>query len=416
MGGTLIKFLVLVLVLFFVLNSIHYEVEGGESISEEEDMEIERQLKILNKTPIKTFHSEFGDVIDCIDIYKQPALDHPALKNHKILLRPDNPPTRHTTEKTSSIIDEPKTSGIRPDGIECPKGTVPIRRTTKEDLIRAKSLTKARNGSNASNYYGEHGAILKLDNGYQQFYGINADISTYQPTVYEDEFSTAHMWVVGNAKDEQLNNIQVGLAVHPTLFGDHRLRMFTYWTADGSYKTGCYNFLCHGYVQIHQYFGPGSKPSRISTYDGGHYVNRFFIYQDRKQKVWWLVFTGDTHVGYWPNSIFSGSLSKGFANGLYWGGITKAGSHVGINPAMGSGHYPDGVYGHSGFFHWVQYVNGFNQIIDLKDTPMDAFVDCQWYNITNLGYTSNGNAIYFGGPGGRCPTLSNPAAKMKMQS
>lgn len=28
--------------------------------------------------------SEDGDIIDCVDIYKQPAFDHPALKNHKI--------------------------------------------------------------------------------------------------------------------------------------------------------------------------------------------------------------------------------------------------------------------------------------------------------------------------------------------
>ena len=30
------------------------------------------------------FQSEDGDIIDCIDIYKQPAFNHPALKNHKI--------------------------------------------------------------------------------------------------------------------------------------------------------------------------------------------------------------------------------------------------------------------------------------------------------------------------------------------
>lgn len=28
--------------------------------------------------------SEDGDIIDCVDINKQPAFDHPLLKNHKI--------------------------------------------------------------------------------------------------------------------------------------------------------------------------------------------------------------------------------------------------------------------------------------------------------------------------------------------
>ncbi|KAL5993920.1 hypothetical protein ACLOJK_038277 [Asimina triloba] len=33
---------------------------------------------------IKTIKGPNGDVIDCVDIYKQPAFDHPALKNHTI--------------------------------------------------------------------------------------------------------------------------------------------------------------------------------------------------------------------------------------------------------------------------------------------------------------------------------------------
>ncbi|KAF8379158.1 hypothetical protein HHK36_028587 [Tetracentron sinense] len=48
------------------------------------DMELERQLKLINKTTLKTIQTEYGDVIDCIDIQKQLAFDHPLLKNHKI--------------------------------------------------------------------------------------------------------------------------------------------------------------------------------------------------------------------------------------------------------------------------------------------------------------------------------------------
>lgn len=122
-------------------------------------------------------------------------------------------------KKTTPINnDEPKTSEIKAYGIECPEGAVPIRRTTKEDLIRAKSFTKARNDSNVSNNFGQQHAILRLDNGYQQFYGVNG------------EFTTAHIIIVGSGKNEQLNNIQVGLAVHPHVLGDHLTRMFIYWT------------------------------------------------------------------------------------------------------------------------------------------------------------------------------------------
>ncbi|KAL0545529.1 hypothetical protein IC582_015415 [Cucumis melo] len=47
-------------------------------------LQIENKLKLLNKPSIKTIYSEDGDVIGCVDIYKQPAFDHPLLKNHTI--------------------------------------------------------------------------------------------------------------------------------------------------------------------------------------------------------------------------------------------------------------------------------------------------------------------------------------------
>ncbi|KAG9440243.1 hypothetical protein H6P81_020408 [Aristolochia fimbriata] len=59
-------------------------VEEGGTSSEEEDVELERQLKILNNPAIKTINTEYGDIFDCVDIHKQPTFDHPSLKNHKI--------------------------------------------------------------------------------------------------------------------------------------------------------------------------------------------------------------------------------------------------------------------------------------------------------------------------------------------
>ncbi|KAH7658460.1 Neprosin domain-containing protein, partial [Dioscorea alata] len=55
----------------------------------EEDLELERQLKLLNKPAIKTI-VENGDIFDCVDIYKQPAFDHPSLKDHKLQHTPYN--------------------------------------------------------------------------------------------------------------------------------------------------------------------------------------------------------------------------------------------------------------------------------------------------------------------------------------
>ncbi|TQD80131.1 hypothetical protein C1H46_034338 [Malus baccata] len=47
-------------------------------------LEVHKKLKLLNKPGVKTIKSEDGDIVDCVHIYKQPAFDHPALRNHKI--------------------------------------------------------------------------------------------------------------------------------------------------------------------------------------------------------------------------------------------------------------------------------------------------------------------------------------------
>ncbi|CAF1921010.1 unnamed protein product [Brassica napus] len=61
-------------ILCFFYNGVH----GTASL------EIDMKLKALNKPELKTIKSEDGDIIDCVDIYKQPAFDHPALRNHKL--------------------------------------------------------------------------------------------------------------------------------------------------------------------------------------------------------------------------------------------------------------------------------------------------------------------------------------------
>nr|XP_027064354.1 uncharacterized protein LOC113690579 [Coffea arabica] len=46
---------------------------------------IKEALSRSNKIPLKSIKSPDGDIIDCIHIYRQPAFDHPLLKNHTIL-------------------------------------------------------------------------------------------------------------------------------------------------------------------------------------------------------------------------------------------------------------------------------------------------------------------------------------------
>ncbi|XP_026420249.1 uncharacterized protein LOC113316245 [Papaver somniferum] len=138
--ATLSKLLNMFIVLNMMICIQHLVVSGRRiSIEEEEDIEIQEQLKILNKPPIKTIKMSDGEIVDCIDENKQPAFDHPMLKNHKIRSRPSSPP--NDANRGASSSSSRKMVNLR--RVKCPKGTVPIRRTSKEDLIRAKSFMES---------------------------------------------------------------------------------------------------------------------------------------------------------------------------------------------------------------------------------------------------------------------------------
>ncbi|KAF8379089.1 hypothetical protein HHK36_028518 [Tetracentron sinense] len=369
---------------------------------QEEDMELERQLKLINKPPLKTIETEYGDVIDCIDIHKQLAFDHPLLKNHKIQMRPSFP-LKGMTNEASSTANQIRV-GIKSKG--CPTGSVPIRRTRKEDLIRSKTFASIH--PLAPNASGSHFATLKAlspTNGVDSvLYGAKAYINAYNPRVAADQTSSAQMWIE-NGPFDQINSIQAGWIVSPHLYGDYRTRIFTVWTADGYQKTGCWNILCPGFVQVDKEVFLGEPLTNTSIYNGDQFDMMAYVYKDQVTGNWWFVFTEENiHVGYWPRSIFT-DLAKG-ASQVTWGGRTT-GPPEASSAQMGSGYFPDGNYYHACYFRKIQFVNesyllqGPDEGVtrDIVDKP-----DC--YNLKYYGDQEGnmGHTFLFGGPGGNCGT------------
>ncbi|KAF5468086.1 hypothetical protein F2P56_012267 [Juglans regia] len=69
-----------------------------------------------------------------IDIYKQPAFDHPALRNHTIQMRPSFTIQDETSSTKGDSSPAPALSQTWQKSGSCPEGTVPIRRIRKQDL------------------------------------------------------------------------------------------------------------------------------------------------------------------------------------------------------------------------------------------------------------------------------------------
>ncbi|CAH8265916.1 unnamed protein product [Arabidopsis lyrata] len=294
----------------------------GKEFSHHREVKVQRFLKQLNKPALKSIKSEDGDIIDCVPITSQPAFDHPLLKNHTIQVKPSFVPegegdSTYMKKKTKA------TQVWHKDG-ECPEKTIPIRRTKKEDILRAKSLERfgkknhqysPEDTSSSPNYHHEY-AFMGVRNG--KFYGTKASINIWKPNVADpSEFSLSQTWLVSGVGTSR-NTIEAGWQVYPGMYGDNNPRLFVYWTSDGYQKTGCYNLLCGGFVQTNNQYSVGGSYNTVSEYDGAQLSLNLLIWKDQKTGNWWLKINDNDIIGYWPGSLFN-SLGDG-AIKVEWGG------------------------------------------------------------------------------------------------
>ncbi|XP_009137348.1 uncharacterized protein LOC103861393 isoform X2 [Brassica rapa] len=368
---------------------------------EMEENELVSLLNSINKPAVTSFQTEHGDILDCIDINKQLAFDHPLLKNHTIQLRPGNIP-KWTINNSSS-----KNGGSTPfrqDGISCPFGTVIVKRTTHEDLILSQRLKST--GSKYSTYVTSKDKNIDLtgfhfamaDYGHKN-YGAKVNLSIWEPKVSPTQFSSASMLIAGGSK-EQFQSIRAGWIVYQWLNRNHS-RLYTYWTADGFIKTGCYNTLCPGFVQVSKRVPLGILLEPVSIYDGHQSEVGIVIYKDIVTGNWWL-FVHDEMVGYWPNSLFTKSgLGQGAGLVSYGGEVYSPVNEK--SPSMGSGHFPAEGYTKAA------YVNGF-EVVSNNDSIFSepSFRVMIFANTPKCYRVMPGrgqlrvwfDSLYYGGPGG----------------
>ncbi|XP_028199646.1 uncharacterized protein LOC114384190 [Glycine soja] len=372
-------------VLCLVINNDIHIVHGIQNTLQE-DLELERQLQLINKPHIKSIRTKFGDIIDCIDINKQPAFDHPLLKNHKLQRKPNF--------KTSSV----KNSWARLIfGLEkhqyCPTGTVPIQTITKDDLIRDKLLNSHTSTQSTP---GDHFAEVSLVPGLGPYYGVSGSLSIYNPKVEKDQSSASVLWV----RNEDANRIVLGWHVNPSLYGDDATHIYSRWTRDNYEKTGCFNMQCPGFVQTNKRIYLGTRVDITSIYGGRTIETNVSITQDPITKNWWLNIE-NTNIGYFPIALFSNMAS---AQQGGWGGKTHAPPGA-PSPPMGSGYFPDKSFIHACYFRDVSFKNGSTQNYGSEEYHVNTETDKpSCFGVKYYGNQGRqlGYSLQFGGPGGNC--------------
>ncbi|XP_027192646.1 protein neprosin-like [Cicer arietinum] len=362
---------------------------------------LSNHLQWINKFSLKTIMSPDGDIIDCVLSHKQPAFDHPLLKGQKPLDPPEIPKGHN---QNSNLSDNFQLWSL--SGESCPENTIPIRRIKEEDMYRANSISRFGRKLNYSNLdignKHEHSiAYVTRD----RYYGAKAKINVWAPHVENyNEFSLAQIWILAGTFGKDLNSIEAGWQVNQQLYGDHRPRLFIYWTADAYHRTGCYNLLCSGFVQTNKNIALGASIYPTSSYNGRQYDITLLIWKDTKTRNWWLSYGSENLIGYWPSSLFR--HLKDSATVVEFGGeiINSMSQGTHTSTQMGSGHFAQEGFRKAAYFRNMQVVNDKNYLTPLSNPVFQTeFPNC--YNIKGGKSNQWGNYFYYGGPGRnvKCP-------------
>ncbi|PIN14910.1 hypothetical protein CDL12_12452 [Handroanthus impetiginosus] len=365
---------------------------------------IRGHLMKINKPAVKTIQSPDGDIIDCVLSHQQPAFDHPELIGQK----PMDPPERPRGHVSTTDMSGENFQLWSMSGEVCPDGTVPIRRTTEEDVLRASSVRRfgrkirrpIRRDSSSNGH--EHAVGYVSGN---EYYGAKASINVWAPRVANQyEFSLSQLWVIAGSFGNDLNTIEAGWQVSPELYGDNYPRFFTYWTSDAYQATGCYNLLCSGFVQTNNRIAIGAAISPTSSYNGGQFDISLLVWKDPKHGNWWLEFGNRVLVGYWPSFLFTHLRER--ASMVQFGGeiVNSRSSGAHTSTQMGSGHFAGEGFGKASYFRNLQVVDWDNNLIPLSNLRVLAdHPNC--YDIRGGINRVWGNYFYYGGPGrnSRCP-------------
>ncbi|KAL9242833.1 hypothetical protein vseg_016793 [Gypsophila vaccaria] len=338
-----------------------------------------------SKHAVKTIKTEYGDIYDCVDFYKQPAFSHPLLKNHSFhpQMRPSNQLQRIITNDVPWKMNVTASNIIPLKDGGCPKGTVPIRRSKKNKDQRPRYTT--------NDYIS--GTIYSLGqtkmNPWNAFNGVGGLISIYKPRVLASQYSSGEIIIKGGT-----DTIIAGWTTNPDKFSDNQTRLFVYSVAGNMH---CFNTEC-GFVLVRTDIPVGALIKPVSVRGDKIYVNKFFIYRDAVSGAWWFQIGGTdwdpVSIGFWPSEIFTGLKNPGT--------YAACGGEVYTSPTlpppeMGTGLFPDVFMGDDAYCTDFVVVDNKNTVVYPSETEL--FMNNDVYGIMQQDADPKGNYRYlFGGP------------------
>jgi hypothetical protein len=368
-----------------------------------------------------SFMDETGATFDCIPVEQQPSLRGSA---EGVPSAPDLPPLApglpggaaagegDQGERRDNLADTalaPERRDVYGNVMHCPEGTIPMRRVTLEDLTRFETLqdffAKGPRGAARPPRMTEPATVAPThrwahayqiaDNG-----GGHSYLNIWQPAIGANQvFSLSQHWYTAGSS-AGVQTIECGWQVYPALYGDARPHLFTYWTADGYNKTGCYNLTCSAFVQTSSTFAPGMAVGPISVSGGPQYTMELAYWLTGGR--WWLYYngtSGSNAIGYYPVTLYQGGPLASKATEIDYGGETVGTTSF---PPMGSGAFANQGWQKAAYQRTIGYwppTGG--AMINASLTPVQGWPSCYTAEVVMYGAPWY-ETLWYGGPGGTC--------------
>ncbi|XP_057975179.1 protein neprosin-like [Malania oleifera] len=327
---------------YIVADESRCYLTGDNGVIPAEEMKMNYLKTEQHKHITKTIKTAYGDIYDCTLIYKQPGLNHPLLKNHKVQMRPG--------KEVYDALNKKNAKGGRRKQVKveldegCPPGTVPIRRITQYNFSKDSTTTTTTSIFNSSrrlaqlatSYGFEFAGIQTAKGAAGQYLGAAASMSVWNPKLNGAHQYSSSLIIVESF--DHSNLIHVGWTVNPDVYGDSLTHHYLLWTADNYKTTGCFNTHCPGFVQTSSTTPIDSTITDISI--RGKVQRHFTVEVTLDSAAQWWLLLGGTPVGYWPNNVFKG-MNLG-ADTLRWGGAVLTPDNEELSAQMGSGAFKEG--------------------------------------------------------------------------
>ncbi|WVY92291.1 hypothetical protein V8G54_037805 [Vigna mungo] len=329
-------------ILLWLLITVH-----GISPSRHKILEVERKLKYLRRHSLKTIKM---------------APTHNSAKEE---LTGGSRTSRNGKNSNESLS---VTSQVWQKSGKCGKGTIPVRRIRKRELLKAHSIEE----------YGRK----KPSFSHHQHGEVNKNLDSFV----------------------QLKNH----SVNPSVYGDRQTRLFVYWTlvlqADGSKESGCFDLTCPGFIQTSNEIALGAAIHPISIPGDLPYVITIYIFKDPYTNNWWVQYGEKTNIGYWPPELFETILYN--AQSVEWGGEVYSTS-IGQTPhtatQMGNGQFASVLEFSSAITRMRIHDN--SEVLKIPELVYDYSDEYNCYDVWYMSDYIDDPQFYYGGPGRnpKCP-------------